>query len=941
MQKKYSITGMTCAACSSGIERIVKKLKGVESCAVSLMGESMDVTFDEGVITDAGIKKAVTSLGYGAYNYGEVPQKRKKRLTLGLRFVLSLILLLPEMYFAMGHMISENIVPHGWANYGVQIALTLAVLAINYAFFVSGVRAAVRLVPNMDTLVTLGAAVSFVYSLVMACISPEQPTLFFESAAMIVTLVTLGKWLEDKSKRRTGRGIEKLLSLAPDTVTVERGGQPLVIPLSEVTAGDVVIVKQGESVAVDGTVLEGHAFCDQSAVTGESLPVELSSGSHAMSASLVTGGYLKIRAEKVGEETMLSSIIRMVREAGASKAPIQKLADKISAVFVPVVLGIALVTFLAWLLATGDVQAAFNFGVSVIVISCPCALGLATPVAVMAATGRGASLGVLVKNAEALQRAADVGTVLLDKTATLTEGKPSVVFFEAYGEETWARSAAFALESKLNHPLAQCIAAFCKQGAEARDVEYVIGRGARGSVDGRQYILGNERMMAENGISLGGKFITNASGEPLIPQNAVISGVEASVSENATVDNVSGDYGVTVSYDGVALGSFTSDKMSETLLSQEMYARSIDFTQAAEHTLHYSFAGAEAKTQALQVVDAPAVLKWKNGVAAEQTVLEGTNLVISADDLEATDRVDGVLALTDANLSVTLQAPGEEPKSVQLGATYAPAGVGTYTIVYTVTDNTGQVSTLTRTVKVTDGYAPVIVLDGELPQSAVLGSTFVLPAASAKDGEVSIPFTCSAVFEDAKGNTSVLDVSGGTLSFDRVGTYTVSWFAVDEDGHEALESFTVTVAEDKEPPVITVGELPSEVKIGDVVTIPEHSALDAVWGACEVKVEVTFGNEKVALNGNSFTAEKEGIYAVRFTAVDELGNYAALDPVYIRVTGDEDGGTNVGLIVGLSVGGAVVVGGAAVVAVLLVKKNKGKKANGAAPHNGGDDASVQ
>ena len=505
MQKKYSITGMTCAACSSGIERTVKKLKGVESCAVSLMGESMDVTFDEGVITDAGIKKAVTSLGYGAYDYGEVPQKRKKRLTLGLRFVLSLILLLPEMYFAMGHMISENIVPHGWANYGVQIALTLAVLAINYAFFVSGVRAAVRLVPNMDTLVTLGAAVSFVYSLVMACISPEQPTLFFESAAMIVTLVTLGKWLEDKSKRRTGREIEKLLSLAPDTVTVERGGQPLVIPLSEVTAGDVVIVKQGESVAVDGTVLEGHAFCDQSAVTGESLPVELSSGSHAMSASLVTGGYLKIRAEKVGEETMLSSIIRMVREAGASKAPIQKLADKISAVFVPVVLGIALVTFLAWLLATGDVQAAFNFGVSVIVISCPCALGLATPVAVMAATGRGASLGVLVKNAEALQRAADVGTVLLDKTATLTEGKPSVVFFEAYGEETRARSAAFALESKLNHPLAQCIAAFCKQGAEARDVEYVIGRGARGSVDGRQYLLGNERMMAENGVSLGGR----------------------------------------------------------------------------------------------------------------------------------------------------------------------------------------------------------------------------------------------------------------------------------------------------------------------------------------------------------------------------------------------------------------------------------------------------
>lgn len=509
MEKKYSITGMTCAACSSGIERTVKKLKGVNSCAVSLMGESMDVTFDENVLTDAGIKKAVTALGYGAYDFGKVPEKKKKRLTLGLRFLLSLILLIPEMYFAMGHMISHAIVPHGWWNYGVQVVLTLAILAINYQFFVSGIRAAIKLVPNMDTLVTLGAAVSFVYSLVMAIITPEQPTLFFESAAMIVTLVTLGKWLEDKSKRRTGREIEKLLSLAPDTVTVERGGQEFVLSLSEVKEGDVLIVKQGESVAVDGTVLEGHAFADQSAVTGESLPVELTAGSRAMSASLITGGYLKIKAEKVGENTMLSSIIRMVREAGASKAPIQKLADKISAIFVPVVLGIALVTFLVWLFVTWDVQAAFNFGVSVIVISCPCALGLATPVAVMAATGRGASLGVLVKSAESIQRAADVGTVLLDKTATITEGKPSVVHFETFGEDEKggdgalrAKSIAYALESKLNHPLAQCIVEYCQTGASAQDVEYVVGQGARGKVEGREYLLGNERMMTANGIDL-------------------------------------------------------------------------------------------------------------------------------------------------------------------------------------------------------------------------------------------------------------------------------------------------------------------------------------------------------------------------------------------------------------------------------------------------------
>ena len=499
MKKKYSVTGMTCAACSSGIERTVSKLKGVETCSVSLMGESMEVSFDESVVSDARIKSAVSALGYGAYDFGAVPEKKKKKFTLGVRFVLSLILLIPEMYLSMGHMMGIP-VPHGWLNYGFQVGLTLLILLINGQFFVSGVRAAVKLVPNMDTLVTLGAAVSFVYSLVMAILTPEEPTLFFESAAMIVTLVTLGKWLEDKSKRRTGREIEKLRRLAPDTVTVEREGKEEKIALADVAAGDTLVVRQGESVAVDGAVIEGHAFVDQSAVTGESLPVELSEGSRAVSASLVTGGYLKIRAEKVGEDTMLSSIIRMVREAGASKAPIQKLADKISAIFVPAVLSVALITFLAWLFSTWDVAAAFNFGVSVIVISCPCALGLATPVAVMAATGRGASLGVLVKSAEALQRAADVNTVLLDKTATITEGKPRVVFFEAYGDEAEVRRIAAAVESKLNHPLAQCIVEYCGAGGEAQGVEYVVGQGARGEVDGKIYFLGNDRMMAERGL---------------------------------------------------------------------------------------------------------------------------------------------------------------------------------------------------------------------------------------------------------------------------------------------------------------------------------------------------------------------------------------------------------------------------------------------------------
>lgn len=501
MKKKYTITGMTCAACSAGIERTVKKLNGVASAAVSLMGESMEAEFDETLVSDEEIKSAVTALGYGAYDYGQAPQKKRAGSFLKYRFWISLVLLIPEMYLAMGHMVKLP-VPHGWLNYGFQTGLTLVILCLNYPFFTSGVKAAVKGVPNMDTLVTLGAAASFCYSLFAAIFAPDRMHLFFESAAMIVTLVTLGKWLEDNSKRKTGREVEKLLSLAPDTVTVERDGKAVSLSLSQVQAGDLVIVRQGESVAVDGVVEEGHAFVDQSAVTGESLPVELVAGDRAVSASLAESGYLKIRAEKVGEDTMLAGIIRMVKEAGASKAPIQKLADKISAVFVPVVVGLALVTFLVWALVTRDMAQAFNYAVSVLVISCPCALGLATPVAVMAATGRGAAMGVLYKNAEALQRAADTGTVLLDKTATITEGKPRVVAFES-AEQEKAKNIAYALESKLNHPLAQCICDFCKEGYEAEEVEYLVGLGARGKVNGKLYYLGNDRLLREKGIPFG------------------------------------------------------------------------------------------------------------------------------------------------------------------------------------------------------------------------------------------------------------------------------------------------------------------------------------------------------------------------------------------------------------------------------------------------------
>ncbi len=509
MKKVYSVTKMTCAACASGIERTVRKLSGIASCSVSLMGEKMEVEFDETKVSEEEIFAAVRSLGYGIGAFGERPEGKRRELSLLARFLISAILLVPLLYLSMGGMIGLP-VPDGWWDHGPQLVLTTAILAVNYEFFTSGLRAAFKRVPNMDTLITVGSLAAYLYSIAALILchtgSMGHTHFFFESAATICTLVCLGKWLEDLSKARTGREIERLVELAPSDVAVERDGREVSVPLDLVQEGDLVIVRQGESVPVDGTVVEGHGFADQSAITGESLPVELAQGSRAMSASIVTGGFLKIRAEKVGEDTMLSGIIRMVREAGTSKAPIQKLADRVAAVFVPAVCLIALATFIVWIAVTRDFAKAINYGVSVLVISCPCALGLATPVAIMAATGRGAGLGVLFKNAESLQKLATVHEIFLDKTATLTEGAPKVVFFEEYA--AGAKDIAYAIESKLSHPLARCIAAFCERGDEGENVEYITGMGGTGVVNGKRYFLGNARMMQAKNIEFGERLAT-------------------------------------------------------------------------------------------------------------------------------------------------------------------------------------------------------------------------------------------------------------------------------------------------------------------------------------------------------------------------------------------------------------------------------------------------
>lgn len=530
MDKNYDITGMTCSACSSGIERAVGKLDGVKSAEVSLMGKSMHLEYDEAVLDEQTVFDCVISLGYGIYDEGEAPDEKAKNddKSLFVRFIFSVCLLVPLMFISMG---LPHIVELGgnfkWTAVA-QCVLSGAVIGINYKYFTRGVVALFKRVPNMDTLVALGSGVSFLYSLVLTVllffgITVGTAThLYFESAAMILALVDIGKWLEEKSKKKTGDEIEKLLRLAPDTVTVEVDGERKSVPVRSVKAGDICVVMQGDYVPVDGVIVEGHSFVDKSAITGESMPVEVAVGDRVTTASVNTGGVIKVRAERVGGQTTLAQIIKMVRAAGASKAPIQKFADKVAGIFVPVVTALSLITFAVWLLIDGGFNAnhCVTYAISVLVVSCPCALGLATPVAIMTATGKAASLGVLYKDADALQKTRELNCILLDKTATITEGKPRVSDFITYGaDEAFAKSVAGGIESNSNHPLAKCIAEYCGNGEEVESFEYVIGRGAKAGLNGKEYRLGNRALL--DGIKIS-KDVT-AKAEELAAQGKTVT----------------------------------------------------------------------------------------------------------------------------------------------------------------------------------------------------------------------------------------------------------------------------------------------------------------------------------------------------------------------------------------------------------------------------------
>ena len=580
-KQKFSVTGMSCAACQANVQKAIEKLNGVNDVSVNLLSGSMLVEFDTEQLSADEIISAVATVGYGAAlqadsdktTYKSEWDKRREAAVLEdrrvkRRVISSICILIPLMYVSMGHMVG---LPLPWFLSGnrfclfaavLQAVLTIAVMIINRKFFSSGVKGIVKRAPNMDSLVALGSAASFIYSAVtlyfmvksyldgdFASVAAQYHHLYFESAAMILSLVTVGKFLEARSKSKTNDSLEKLIDLAPKTATVLRDGKETVIPAEELAVDDIIVIHPGDTLPADGIVVEGRGFINQSAVTGESLPVTKDEGDAVICATQNVNGYFKFKATRVGGDTTLSQIIRLVDDAGNSKAPIARIADKVSGIFVPIVIIIAIITAAIWLIIGAGAETALLHAVSVLVISCPCALGLATPVAIMVGTGKAARLGILIHSAESLEQLHNVDTIVFDKTGTLTEGRPIVtdviLYSKSISKDEFLKLAA-SLESASNHPYALAITEeFKKQPSdyyEVVDFKNVSGRGVGGIVDGHELIAGNAAFMKESGIKV----------------SIIASGVAASLSKK-------GKTSLMFAEDGAIIGIIAlSDKIRET-----------------------------------------------------------------------------------------------------------------------------------------------------------------------------------------------------------------------------------------------------------------------------------------------------------------------------------------------------------------------------------------
>ena len=530
-KEKYNITGMSCAACSAKVERVVGKLDGVENVSVNLLTNSMQVEYKEDKLSSNDIIKNIADAGYGASLATATKQKKEEKsikktnddaiASMKFRLKVSIVFLAILMYFSMGSMIGLPLPkflsgegnPVGFAL--TQLLLVLPVMYVNRKYYISGFKSLFHLSPNMDTLIAVGTVAAFTYGVIaiyvmgyalnnadMHTVTEYRMNLYFESVSMILTLITLGKFFETGSKARTTDAISKLIDLSPKRANVLRDGVEENILTEDVVVGDIVIVRPGESIPVDGMIIEGSTSVDESAITGESIPVQKEKGDKLIAATINKNGSVRIKATEVGEDTAISRIIALVEEASSSKAPIAKMADKVAGVFVPVVMGISLITFIVWLALGYDFSFALNCAIAVLVISCPCSLGLATPVAIMVGTGKGAENGILIKSADALETTHSIDTVVLDKTGTVTEGKPVVTDILAFDtDENEFLKLAAGVESASEHPLAEAIVEKAKEKnleiVSPTEFQAISGRGIVASVSGSKIIAGNEQAIKE------------------------------------------------------------------------------------------------------------------------------------------------------------------------------------------------------------------------------------------------------------------------------------------------------------------------------------------------------------------------------------------------------------------------------------------------------------
>lgn len=693
----YQVTGMSCSACSARVEKAVSKLEGIEKASVNLLTNSMQVDYDETILTSQAIIDAVVKAGYGASlaggqagtkgaspqaspaNTAEQEVRQMKR-----HLLWSIVFLIPTVYIAMHHMLAahlgipvpsaisavfdgpENAISFAFA----QFLLILPIMYLNRKYYINGFSNLLRGAPNMDSLVGMGSMASAAFGAFAifrmgwgmghgdwALVQTYSANLYFESAGMIVTLITVGKYLETRAKGKTSAAIEKLMKLAPKEATVLRGGVETVILVEDLAVGDEIVVRPGERIPADGIVSQGTTSIDESAITGESIPVEKQVGDKVTSATINTSGYIHVTAQRVGDDTTISQIIRLVDEASASKAPIAKIADAVAGIFVPAVITLAVAATALWYFAMGaDLEFAFSIGISILVISCPCALGLATPVAIMVGTGKGAENGILIKSGEALERAHAVDTVVMDKTGTITEGKPRVTDVQALTcSETELLALAAGMEQGSEHPLAEAIVACGKERGIApkavSDFRAVFGKGVIASADGKTYYAGNAALMAEQGIAIGSytdrlDALADQGKTPLIfaDNSGVIGIIAVADVEKATSAEAISRFAAM----GIDVVMLTGDnaRTAEAIRKRLGIPKVIAGVLPQDKERHIAELQAQGRTVAMigdGVNDAPALAKADVGIA----IGAGTDVAIESADavLMRSDLLDAVSAV--------------------------------------------------------------------------------------------------------------------------------------------------------------------------------------------------------------------------------------------------------------------------------------------------------